>query len=52
MKMRNINLKFIFFKATRVLSLKFFTPLCFTLKDFNKSLFLMCYNKRLKDTEQ
>ena len=38
-KMGMFNLDFIFFQATKHLSLQFFTPLIKTLKDFFKSLF-------------
>ena len=39
-----LNLNFIFFQATKRLSLKFFAPLSYTLKDFFKSLFFIMNN--------
>ena len=44
MKMATINFKFIFFQATKCLSLRVFIPSIFTLKGLYKSLFLMRYN--------
>ena len=44
MKMATLNLKFVFFQATRFLSLRVFFPLINTLKDLDKSFFFMRYN--------
>ncbi len=48
MKMATLNFKFIFLQATKSLSLRVFIPLIFTLKDLNKSLFLMRFNLKNK----
>lgn len=47
-KMGMFNLVFIFFQATKQLSLKFFFPLSYTLKDFFKSLFFIENNVEIK----
>ena len=47
-KMGMFNLVFIFFQATKQLSLKFFIPLSYTLKDFFKSLFFIENNVEIK----
>ncbi len=48
MKMATLNFKFVFFQATKSLSLRVFIPSIFTLKDLIKSLFLMRYNNMNK----
>ena len=44
MKMGSLNFKFVFFQATKYLSLRVFFPLINTLKDLDKSFFFMRYN--------
>lgn len=46
--MATLDLKFIFLQATKPLSLRVFFPLIITLKDFDKSLFLMRFNLKNK----
>ena len=48
MEMATLNFKFVFFQATRFLSLRVFFPLINTLKDFNKSFFFMRYYMKNK----
>ncbi len=43
-----LNLNFIFFQATKHLSLKFFIPSSIALKGFFKSLFFIENNKEIK----